>query len=230
MSAFVASKSAGSTNGTSVTVSGIDTLAADLIVVIIHSYPINVTKPTLVDITKGNSYTEISTRTNSTTARTTMYFYTGTGIGDASHSFSAGVGSSDTTYPTIHVLAFSGMIASQGTIQEVGGTGLTAGSAGSVTPTENNCVIVAAINTYNSTSGVPIDINLGFANPVSINSNYYFLTLQHIGGAASYLIQGTAASISPTWTSNCGNHSRIMAVFKPATSTGDTPSFLFNFL
>jgi hypothetical protein len=118
-------------------------------------------------------------------------------------------------YPAIQVLGFSGVHASP-LDQQTGATGGTQStlSPGSLTPSEDNCLVIA---------GLGHEINTGGA--VSINGGFSSLAEAYVGsvseGAAiGWLIQTTAALASPTWntTNNATGIAASLATFKAAVS------------
>ena len=115
----------------------------------------------------------------------------------------------DTGYPLICVMAFSGAASSpldQSSNNKVDVDGGI--QPGSITPSENNCLVVTALI---STDEAP-SVDSGFAaDSVALSSNVTY------GGGIAYLVQATAAAVNPTWTPVAsGNAAATIASFKPA--------------
>lgn len=211
--AHVVSTSAGSTGGTTVTTSSVDTTGANLLVVAVSYYG-NTTDPVLSD-NKGNTWTGLTAREQSgTTMSVRLYYCVPTSVGTG-HTFTAGPGG--TSYPTISVSAFSGAAASPYD-QETGAAtagNVTSFQPGSITPSENNCVLVTGV----STAGTSHTINSSFNATSTDNS-----AANHLGGGIAYKIQTTAGAENPTWSwTTSTSKAAAMASFKAAASSARDP-------
>lgn len=85
---------------------------------------------------------------------------------------------------------------------------------GSVSPTNDNSLIVAAVGTNTGTTPFTIDSSFtGVLAQALVGS-------QNVGAGGAYLIQGSKAAVNPTWTitSGSGNLSAAIAVFKAPTT------------
>jgi hypothetical protein len=211
--AHVVSTSAGSASGTTVTTSSVNTTGANLLVVAVTYYG-NTTDPVLSD-SKGNTWTGLTAREQSgTTMSVRLYYCVPTSVGSG-HTFTAGPGG--TSYPTISVSAFSGAAASPYD-QETGAA--TAGSVtsfqpGSITPSENNCVLVTGVSTGGTSHGVDSSFNATATDNVGA---------QHLGGGIAYKIQTTAGAENPTWSwATSSSKASAMASFKAAASAARDP-------
>jgi hypothetical protein len=185
--ALVASTSAGSTNGgNSVTTGAINTAGANLIVVSVSGAP-----STLSD-SKGNTWTALTTYGGVIT----LYYCVNPTVGTG-HTFTEG---GATTFAAISVMAFSGVSPSSPLDQQNGnGTVTTSIQPGSVSPSQNNELIVTGLLMGPGTAS----IDSGFNTPIQTafnGGNAY-------GTAMSYLVQTTAGAVNPTWS------------ISPATST-----------
>jgi hypothetical protein len=104
----------------------------------------------------------------------------------------------------------------------------TAGAAtlatGSVTPSQDNSLIVAGLG-FNVSSAGPT-INSSFTRSSWVN----FGSGNNYGSAEAYLVQTTAGAVNPTWTKgNTEAAAATIAVFKPAAATPSaTSSPVFN--
>ena len=192
-------------------VTGLDTTGANLLIAVV-SQDNGAALPTLSD-SKGNTWNARTTYAGSFT-KVTIFYSVATSVG-ASHSVTA-TGSNVTC--TLTVLAFSGAHASTPYDVENGanfGSG-TSGQPGSVTPSENDELIVTGI------------VWTGATSAASINSSYTIAQVAYLsggvayGGGAAYLIQGAAAAVNPTWswtTASAGN--ACQATFKKAAAAGN---------
>lgn len=104
---------------------------------------------------------------------------------------------------------FSGSVASGAVFDVENGDGTGATQPGSITPSQNNSLLIAGIGDENS-GGDSVDS--GFTGLVQIP----IVGGVTYGMAAAYLVQVTAAAINPTWTSTGGLASNVIAAFKPA--------------
>jgi hypothetical protein len=98
-------------------------------------------------------------------------------------------------FPSVYAAVFSGVStnnfdqASSGTA-----TASTSVSPGSVTPTQNNELIITGVTTASSNAVFSIDS--GF----TILGQFAFVSGAAFGGAMAYKVQGVAAAVNPTWT------------------------------
>lgn len=171
-----------------------DTTGAVLLVVGIANYAgINSAVPTASD-SKGNAWTPRTSYANAAVdTRWTLYYCQNPTAVGAAHTFT---GSLVTGYPSIFMLAFSGAALSGVYDQENGAAsnGATSLATGSVTPGEDNEVLVTGIGagspaaTFSGVTGFTISDQLAFSS-----GNY-------MGGALAYQIQTTATARNPSWT------------------------------
>ena len=199
----------GSASG--VTTSGIDTSGADFIVVNV-AWDAGAATPSITD-SNSNSWTILNIYT-AATHKSAMWYKQAPTVG-AAHTFTA---SGTNVYPSMGVLAFSGSVASPFDQQNGANDSSTTLATGSITPTENNELIVTGFGIFNP--GTPVSIDSGFTLVDSINfssGNYY-------GSATAYLIQTTASAVNPTWTRTNSNHmTASIASFKAAAAGGAGP-------
>lgn len=204
--ALVASTSATGTDS-SVTTGSIDTTGATLLVICIAVD--GGATPTISD-SKSNTWTALTASTQ--TVKTILYYVANPTVGTG-HTFS---NTGAFNFCSLFVQSFSGVTTTSPFDQQNGSTGT--GSAtlvvGSVTPSENNEVVVVGLG-FNE-SGTPISINGGFTE----TSEQNFGSGNNYGGAMAYLIQTTAAAAAPTWTrgANVGAMASRSATFKAAAS------------
>lgn len=126
------------------------------------------------------------------------------------------VGSSHTAtnalgYQRIGLIAVSGAAAAP-FYQESGNDAASSTSIqpGSITPSEDGCLLVSTLNGYGG----------GVITPPS---GWTVVGNETGGAAVAYLIQSTAAAVNPTWATASATHLvATMTVWKPAAGGGDT--------
>lgn len=210
--ALIASTSKGGSSNQTVTTNAIDTTGANLIVLNIGYY--SGTVPTIAPTdSKGNTWTALTAHAqpDSTRIGNQMFYCVNPTVGSG-HTFTQ-QDLVNAAYPSMQVLAFSGAHASPFD-QQTGTVSATTQSSlatGSLTPPENNCLVVA---------GLGHEVNSGGA--VSIDGGFTSTTEAYVGGTSegsgiAYLIQTTATAANPTWnvTNNAGL-AVTLAVFKAA--------------
>lgn len=162
--------------------SAIDTTGATLYVCASGSLPSNT-------CSDSNSSTGWTCLTPVTANQTGVICYTLTPIPGSSVTFSATGGLGSTEFA-----AFSGVTAfDQQNGASNGASGYTA-QAGSVTPTANGELLVAAGSFDQAISPFPPTINLSYTITDSVQFGSIY------GSSMAYLIQTTAAASNPTWT------------------------------
>ncbi len=179
-------------NGTAntVTTGAIDTTGANFIVVSVAFYSGVSANGTLSD-SKSNTWTALTGQTAGATGRNRLYYFRGGTVG-GSHTFTYAAAD---IYPSIQVLAFSNIAASP--IDGENGaatTNATTLATGSVTPSQDDTVIIAGL-LHNNTDAGDISINTGFTlGPVSPH-----VVATSYGGATAYKILTAVAATNPTW-------------------------------
>lgn len=122
----------------------------------------------------------------------------------AGHTFTMAGGF---TFPCLGVIGFSG--ANPSYEGHENGAGAEAGqiNAGSVTPGEDNCLIVTGLNG-------------GQASSITLDGGFTYYSLDqtggvHLGGGIGFLIQTTAGAVNPLWDwPGAVNSAASIAVFK----------------
>jgi len=202
-----------STNSTSVTSGSIDTTGANLIVVAVNTY--SVTTPTFTD-SAGNTWTSLTSQ-GSGQARSQI-FYCFDPTTSSTHTFSISGG---TIYPAVAVIALSGAAAFD---QENGASGSGSGSVapGSMTPTEDDEIVVSTFSDSNVAGSVTATPS-GFTTLGALNA-----TSLSEGIDLAYQIQTAAAARNPTWTFGSGQTSWAAtgATFTAAGGGDPTTAFV----
>lgn len=214
--ALVAKTAAGSSNGTNVTTSAIDTTGANLLLVFFVGTGTIVGPPT---DSKGNTWTALTSGTVVGGERGTWYYVENPIVGFG-HTFSwtQGTGS----LPSIIAFAFSGAPASSSFDQESGNTTFgTTLAPGSLTPSVANCLVVQGL-AYNTASTDTIGESYNYAGD---GTDYVNKTANAMGASAAYKIQTTATATNPTWTASTATSAVARAaVFKPSGGAPVTPT------
>lgn len=185
--------------------SPIDTTGSTLLVVTLDNA--NGTTPTLTD-TNSNTWTLIRTDSD-TNGNHCYYYYVSNPIVGSGHRFSV-----TGFYTAFQVTAWSGTLTSSDPLDQQN-AGLHGTSStfltGSVTPTQDNELVIAFIGTG---SGVSFTIDSGY----TITDQAFPDTSASLT-AQAYLIQTTAGATNPTWTAStsCATVTQI-ASFKAAPS------------
>ncbi len=213
-----AQSTGGSGNG--FTTGAIDTTGADLIV-LVTSWVDPFTPGTPTD-SKGNSYTGLTTRTN-TNDNAVRIWYKQAPIVGSGHTFTA---NGNGTYQTLCAMAFSGSVSTPFDVENGGpssGT-VTSLATGSITPTQDNELVIAAVSYDDTTS-------LSIGGSFTIADQGAFVLNNAVGGALAYLIQTTAAAANPTWSwTNSQKASAAIASFKAAAVGGSRQQTLTTLL
>lgn len=200
----------GSANG--VTSEAIDTTSVNFITVGVAWYPGSSPNGTLTD-SKGNTWIPRTTKTHVTTFFAVRILYCQAPTVGSGHTFDY---SATAIYPSIQVAGFSGVASSP---YDVEGSGEVSGDdetfAGSVTPGENNELIITVAN-IDDNPAVVMTIDNGF----TITGQAAGSAGNFQGSALAYLVQTTAATVNPKWTTNGWNTSlaAVDATFKAAAS------------
>lgn len=204
--ALVSSAGAAGTDS-SVTTSAIDTTGATLLVVGIAKDSGGTIS---LSDSKGNSWTALTATTQGST-RCILYYAANPTVG-GSHTFS---NTGAFNYSSICVAAFSGVATTTPFDQENGaGASSTTLATGSVTPTEDNELVITHLAF--SGSGLPTSIDGGFTETNDVE----FGGGNNYGSTMAYLIQTTAAAANPTWTrTNSNPMATRIATFKAAATS-----------
>lgn len=200
--ALVANTIKGGTDS-SVTTDAIDTTGASLIVVSI-ARDTNSNQLNFSD-SKSNTWNLFAYAVQGSTS-SLLYWTRATSVGSG-HTFS---NTGAFNFSTLAVAAFSGnapfIITDQ---KSSAGASSTTILPGSITPTQDNELVVTSLAF--SGAGTPVSINGGFTetNEIDFNSGIYY------GNALAYLIQTSAAAANPTWTrTNSSPLASTIASFK----------------
>jgi hypothetical protein len=135
-----------------------------------------------------------------------MYYCIPTSVGTNHTASVAADATPDDPAASIFFAAFSGVKQTSPFDQINGSNGFASTlQPGSITPTENNELVVALLGI--NSSGTPMSINSGFTET---NTEINFGAGDHYGGCMAYIIQTTAAAVNPTWTRTNTNGMAVM--------------------
>lgn len=220
---YIAHAGAQSSDGNIVTTVAVDFTGADLIVLFVAHF--DGATMTISD-NQGNSYTPL-THADGSSLRGRLYYKRSPTVSGAMTFTAQDLGGA--SFPSINVLGFSGSVASPFDQESgVGSAFTTTQATGSITPTEDNELVVTGAG-FGFEASPMLSVDGGF----TITDNQPGATGQAYGGAIAYLIQTAAALANPTWTGS-GNSAMmaVIASFKassgppPATITGRQKRFL----
>jgi hypothetical protein len=207
---LVAHTIAGSSTGTNVTTSAINTTGANLIIVTVAQS--GAVDP--VSDSNGNTWTQLLASSGSNKSTLLYCFNPTVGVG---HTFTATGGG----FPAIGVQAWSGAATSPFDVQNTNfsTTAVTSLQPGSVTPGSSNELIISGLMwTFDGVTGLSIDS--GF----TISDQTPHVSGQHFGAGIAYFVQSAAGAIDPTWSwTTASNSVTSIASFK-AASTPSIPT------
>lgn len=204
---------AGGVNGA--TTGNANMTGANLLVMPCNSYK-DATEPTYSD-SEGNTYTALTTYTGGVFLRTRFRYSANPTVSSSMNATATGTGS----YSSIILMGFSGAHATPFDQQNGGtATSSTTQASGSITPTEDNELIVTMAAHGSATSDIT-----SVDSSVTITANLNYGSGQNFSTACGYKIQTTAAAINATWTrgNNSDDFTAVIASFKAAAEAGGQP-------
>lgn len=200
---LIASTQKGSTDGGATAVTpAIDTTGADLLIALVATW--HFASGVAVSDSKGNIWTPVVNQTQGLEVRVSMFRCRPTVVGSGHTLTFTPV---EPVFPTVHFLAFSCAGVAKPTDQ-TSGAGANAGSlaAGSITPSDDDALVIAAAANANVGGGFSIDGGFTIAEQTSCAGG------QHYGLGTAYLIQTAPAAANPSWTfSGAANASAVIA-------------------
>lgn len=203
------------------TTSSINTTGANLIVACVHWYggasPGDTMAGNFSD-SKSNTWTKLNVADSGASLyqRCTFFYCAAPTVGSG-HTFT--VSTAYASYPTITVIAFSGAAASPYDSNQStnGATSATSIQPGSVTPSEDNCVLVSG-GTINTANTKAINSSFTKLHDVAPSSGVY------VAGTIAYKIQTTAGAENPMWSwTGAQDCAANIAVWKAAAAAGGKP-------
>jgi len=194
----------------STTTDAIDTTGANLIVIGIGWYT-GTTANTVLSDSKSNTWTALTAVSATSNSKIRLFYCFNPTVGSGHTFTSAGTA----TYAAVLVQAFSGSVASPFD-QENGaaGDGNVTAITGSVTPSENNELLVTAVGCLEDGSSYTANSGFTITDQVPKGGTT-------VAGAMAYKIQTTLAAANVTWNwTGTSNSSSAIATFKAATGGG----------
>ncbi len=208
----IATVTASSAAGSSITSGAIDTTGANFLVFVLAEAT-TASEMTVSD-SKGNTWNGLTSQ-SAGQVRVRIFWSTPTSVGSG-HTFTATTVDGD-TFPAIGVSAYSGVKASSPFDQQNGATNTSSTIAtGNVTPTEDNELIISGICALTSS----FSINSG----LTIRGSKLFVPATSVGMAIADLVETSITAKNPTWTlSASDDNAAAIATFKgvPSTATGN---------
>ncbi len=194
---------ASTTLGADGTTPAITTTGATLLVVAIANFGALASGITVTD-SKGNIWHTITASPFATTSYSVTIFYSYNSGGGA---LVLGTGHTATisggAFEGIVFAAFNGTLASGSTPLDQqntnGATAATPYSSGSITPTQNGCLVLSTAG-QNTTNGVQLTVNGNFTLGAT-----FAKTASAAECGLAYYVQPTAGSVAATWTDLSGN-------------------------
>jgi hypothetical protein len=186
----------------STTTNSCDSTGATLLVVVVAS----IGTPTVSD-SKSNTWTSL---TNYSSGSAVRIFYSINPVVGSGHTFTA---ASSNSFPNVMALAFSGTDTTSPFDAQNGGStsGGTSQATGSVTPAENNEVLVSGA-AAGSTGTLSVDSSFTITNAPAPSVGV-------VWGSAAYLIQTSAGAVNATWSkSGSTTMGAAIATFKQAAA------------
>lgn len=206
------------------TSAGIDTTGANLITISLGWYSGVTANPTVSDI-NGNLYTPCTKISDSTPFSEQLFYVYAPTVGPG-HTFAV---SGSIIAAAMLVSAWSGAASSPLDQQSQGSHSGTSGTVqpGSITPSQNDELLITGLMVGNPGGVEVVSINGGF----SITDTVAFSGSVNEGGSMAYLVQTTATAANPTWDDGNPGGSTLgllaaIASFKsgggppPATNSG----------
>lgn len=200
-------------DGNGGTSSAIDTTGCDLLIVSVSSY--DLTANPAVSDSKSNTWIPLTNHPVSGGDTTARIWYAKNPTVGSGHTFT--VYSTGAIYCSVSVTGWSGAHLTAPADQEngAGSSGVTAISTGSVTPSEGNELLIAAV-TADATGTFSIDGGFTIAGQVD------YVVGHSEAGAQAYLVQTSATAANPQWsrTGSATLMAAAIATFQAAAGGG----------
>ena len=201
---------AGNTNGS--TTPACNTTGANLLVVTVSWFTGGGTV-TVSDSKSNTNWTQL-TKSDRGFAFECIWYCKNPTVGDG-HTFTV---ASTGGYASIHAVAFSGADTTAPFDKENGswGSSVSTQQTGSITPAEDNEVVVYGCSTDNSKDISSVDVGTLLSHNAHTGNSF--------GNSLAYIIQTTAGAINPTFTlsGSSTTPNAVIASFKVASASGIT--------
>ncbi|MES2213724.1 MAG: fibronectin type III domain-containing protein, partial [Patescibacteria group bacterium] len=202
--------------GSTCVAGAMNTTGATLLIAVVSEYAISPTAVAPID-TYGNTWRALTPKNAEINGNAVIYYSYDKAGGSLVTGASDVIRINGGSLAAMEVMAFSGTVTGSNPLDVQNGTACATCAnphlTGSVTPTQDNALIVSGFGA-NNTLNPPL-VNSGFTLTDSVP---YGST---IGGGAAYLVQTTAAAVNPAWQFQGGstNGGYVIAAFKSADST-----------
>lgn len=123
-------------------------------------------------------------------------------------------------YPATQCAAFGGVgNPDPDAVVGANGQGVTTLQPGTITPSQNGCLILTNVSATGASTTFSIDSGFTIIDQSAYNAGV------SEGGALAYLIQGTAAPVNPTWTmgGTAFDSATTISAFLPLAAGGGKP-------
>ncbi len=209
--ALLTHTAAGTSNNNDITSSAIDTSGASLLVLGCHDF--DTAALSVITDSKSNTWVPRTSYLNTGLERITLFYAQGSITVGSGHTFTA---TRTLAYPSIYAASFSGVHATPYDTENGAASLSAAGFApGSITPSEDNCLIISAVVTGSAGTAAPYTVGSGMTllDELGANSGGW-------GGGMAYKIQTSTAAINPTWSyTDTQRAAATIASFKAAAAT-----------
>jgi hypothetical protein len=181
-----------------------------LIVLLVTDYGHDVTTDTISSTSIPSGWSHGSNSTSSTQENVAIWW-----------AYSASVSNAETVtvtngqYPAFFAACYSGTASSPLDQQSVGPS-----QPGSVTPPQNNELIVTGSGNENTSSAPTVNDGFSISDAIPESSGHY------VGGGMADLVQTAAAAINPTWTETGGTPATAIMTFKAAAAVASGGGFV----
>lgn len=193
--------------GYGVTTDALDTSGCDLLVVSVSTYDLSAGRAPLTD-SKGNTWTALTLRDQPSMTGVRLYYCQNPTVGSW-HTFTAELAGQ--SYPTVCVSGWSGSKTSPFDVEN----GSNTAQPGSITPAEDNELLIAALGFYPEGT---ISIDSSFTISDQIN----YVINSAMGACLAYQVQTTATARNPQFSHSTGftQKATAIAAFKAAAASG----------
>lgn len=219
--ALVSNVAAQSSTTNTITTGAIDTSGATLLVALVNHYTGGGGGAILSD-SKGNTWVGLTAQSVPTVSTSVRLYYAANPTVGTGHTFTA---TGTFSFPFVAAQAFSGALTVSPFDQQNGNTssGATNLTTGSVTPSENDELLIAGLGFQDAIGTATPTIDLSFTRTNSLDR-----IVEGLGGAIAYLVQTTAAAANPTWSWVTSRPAcTVIATFKAAASDILYPQSIF---
>ena len=196
--------------GDAFTSGSLDTSGANLVVIFTHANNNSITS--LTD-SKGNTITALTEIHTAGNNYLRLWYITNPIVGSG-HTVTISAPASD-IYASMYIASFSGSNTSSPfdvqSVADSNNTNVTTQQPGSITPTEDNEVVISGGQSGLGTGHTISSVDSGMTQTNTISGLDFFSA----AGSLAYIIQTTAGAINPTWTAGTSNKmGAVIASFK----------------